>query len=171
MDTQESINDLFNYAIRLERAAEALYEKMAELFAHDLAVEKFWKQYAEEEHGHALYLERVRSAMDKRHLSEPADEGTLQQVHHCLEKTSKDRLEHIHDLEDAYLLAVEIESSETNAIFDFIITNFSTDQLKIATKFLRTQLTQHATKLEREFPSPYKSRIQRQMLRTNRKNV
>ncbi len=90
---------------------------------------------------------------------------------YCLEATSETRLESVHNLEDAYRLATEIESSETNAIFSFIIANFSTDELVKSQNFLRVQLEKHATKLEREFPLPYKSRLNRQNLSANKPTI
>lgn len=171
MDAPEYISDLFRHAINLERSAETLYKGMAELFSREPAVRKFWEQYANEENGHALYLERVRDAMEQTRLAEQADEAILRQVRYCLEATSETRLESVHNLEDAYRLATEIESSETNAIFSFIIANFSTDELVKSQNFLRVQLEKHATKLEREFPLPYKSRLNRQNLSANKPTI
>lgn len=161
-NTAKTVGGLFDYAIALERAAETLYRQLEKMFAHHPEVANFWGHYAEEESGHAAYLERIKANVEAQRLSQPADDLMLKNVRYCLEKTSPARLSTIQTLEDAHQLATELENSETNAIFEFMIVNFSTDELAQAHKFLRTQLNDHIARLEKDFPNPYKSRIARQ---------
>jgi rubrerythrin len=161
-DKVETVDKLFEYAIALEKAAQTLYKHLQKIFAEYPEVESFWKQYADEENGHAEYLARIRAQVDTSRLSERADDSMLRKVLHCLEQASPKRLESVKTLEDAYQLAVELENSETNAIFEFMVTNFSTSELANAHKFLRTQLSVHVARLENDFPTPYKSRVSRQ---------
>ena len=126
---QENINTLFTYAISLEKFAEKLYITMGEIFAHEEKIKKFWQQYAKEERGHALYLEKIRKGLTPTQLATPADSNILKKAFHCLERISTFSQDKIITFEDAYTLAVEFESSETNAIFNFMITNFSTADL------------------------------------------
>jgi hypothetical protein len=158
----ETVAELFEYAIALERAAETLYKQLEKMFANYPEVALFWKHYADEENGHALYLERIRASADVNRLSQPADGDMIQKVRHCLEKASPTRLADIKTLDDAHQLATELENSETNAIFEFMILNFSTDELAKSHSFLRTQLSTHIARLENDFPNPYKSRTARQ---------
>ena len=161
-NSTETIGELFNYAIELERVTETLYRQLEKMFAHYPEVALFWKQYANEENGHASYLERIRAGVDADRLSSPADDVILQKVQQCLGMASETRLEGIKTLEDAHQLATELENSETNTIFEFIILNFSTDELAKSHSFLRTQLNTHIARLENDFPNPYKSRTARQ---------
>ena len=159
-----TVAELFERAIALERAAEALYEQLEKMFARHLEVALFWKHYADEENGHALYLERVHEGVGEGRLIQPADEDILRKVHYCLEQASPARLTKVKTLEDAYQLAHELENSETNAIFEFIVLNFSTDELAKSHAFLRTQLNTHIARLDNDFPNPYKSKAARQSL-------
>jgi rubrerythrin len=158
----ETVGQLFEYAIALERATETLYKQLQNMFAAYPDVAIFWKRYADEENGHAEYLKRTKASVDVNRLSEQADEIMLKKVLHWLEQVSLKRLASVKTLDDAYELAVELENSETNTIFEFMITNFSTNELADSHKFLRTQLSVHVAKLENDFPNPYKSRISRE---------
>jgi hypothetical protein len=59
----------------------------------------------------------------------------------------------IADLQEAYELASELESGETNAVFEFLITHFSED--KKARIFLRSQLKSHVSQLMLQFPEKF----------------
>ena len=158
----ETVGKLFEDAIQLEKATEALYAQLASIFGDYPEVSKFWKHYADEERGHASYLERIRAVVEVGRLSNPADGAIFEKVQYCLETASQKRLEKIVNLDDAYRLAIELENSETNAIFEFMLVNFSTDELAKSHQFLRIQLSNHVAKLENEFPSQYRSQAARQ---------
>ncbi len=163
-NSTETIGKLFDYAIELEKVTEILYRQMGKMFAHNHDVEQFWMHIADEERGHASYLERIRAGVDTKRLSEPADEKMMQDVQMCLGASSQKRLDNIQNLEDAYQLATELENSETNTIFEFMIMNFSTDELSKSQKFLRIQLNKHLAGLETGLPSQYSSSIARRNL-------
>ncbi len=158
----ETVEKLFEYAIALEESAETLYKRLAEMFSGYPEVARFWKHYADEERGHAAYLKRIKAGVDAERLSAPADHLLFEKALYCLEGLSPQQLNTIVTLEDAYQLAVELENSETNTIFEFMIVNFSTEELTQSHRFLRTQLSTHITKLQNEFPLPYHSQIARQ---------
>jgi hypothetical protein len=160
--TVANIRELFGKAIELERAAETLYESFADFFAEHRTVASFWKHYADEEGGHAAYLERVLESLPADRLLEPANSHMLRGLNDCLRAASPDRLSNVYNLEDAFQLATELENSETNAIFEFIIMNFSTDELAKSHKFLRAQLSSHINKLQEAFPVEFRSVAARQ---------
>jgi ribosomal protein S7 len=170
MNDAQTVAELFEHAIELEKSLETLYRQFGGIFADHPEVAKFWKHYADEEKGHAAYLERVRDNAQAGRLSEPADEFMLQKVRKCLAEVSPPvQLKEIRTLDDAYQLAVDLENSETNAIFEFIIVNFSTEELAKSHKFLRVQLSEHVAKLTTHFPSQYMSKAVRK--NTSAKNL
>ncbi len=59
MSNNATIAELFDLAIAAEQACEALYHGLADRFAHHPAVADFWTAYADEEAGHARWLERL----------------------------------------------------------------------------------------------------------------
>lgn len=158
----ETVGKLFESAIELERAAESLYRQLERMFSNYPEVALFWKNYANEERGHAEYLERIRSEADTNRLSRQADSAIFAKARQCLNMAAQERLGNIKTLEDAFQLATELENAETNTVFEFMIVNFSTDELAKSHKFLRIQLSDHIARLENDFPVPYKSRVARQ---------
>ena len=77
----ETVGKLFDYAIELEKATETLYRQLGKMFADAHDVEHFWSHLADEERGHAAYLERIRKGLDNKRLSEPADDKIIHDVH------------------------------------------------------------------------------------------
>ena len=159
-----TIDELFSCAINLEKNTEQLYRKVGRLFSHDHAVAQFWSHYADEERGHALYLQRIKDGMDTERLSLAADYEIMTDAQNCLFRISQKEVENIQNLEDAYVLATELENAETNTIFEFIITNFSADELSKSRKFLRAQLNEHIARLETSLPIKYRSSAARRGL-------
>jgi Rubrerythrin len=160
--------DLFQCAIQLEKTAEFFYRRLGELFADYPDVVQFWNRFADEEHEHAVFLEEAREAVADDRLSLPVDESMLQRTKGHIDIRSRVNLESINDLEDAYQLALDLENSEINLIFEFMITNFSTRALKRSHKFLRKQLSEHIAELEQGFPIQYRSRVARQSVKVSR---
>jgi hypothetical protein len=60
-------------------------------------------------------------------------------------------LEAIKDFEDAYQLVTEIENSETNVVFRFLVENFAADEE--VRSFLRGQLGEHLGGLVKRLPA------------------
>ncbi len=154
MPKKATVTELFELAIRAEKVAEKLYCGLEEKFAHYPKVATFWKQYATEEAGHALWLDRLRKRLTFEELFEPADTYALGNARMALQFSVEDALEEIKDLQDAYHVANELESSETNAVFEFLITHFSCDEE--TQTFLKAQLRDHVTKLTTKFPMQFK---------------
>jgi rubrerythrin len=151
----ESIDQLFEMAIAAEKASEALYHGLQRKFAFNPELAAFWERYAIEEAGHAMWLTRLRDRADPAQLSAPADPLLLRDVRKALVLGVDRRLEGVKDLNDAYELVNELENSETNAIFDFLITNFAEDEEAVA--FMRAQLAEHIGRLVHGFPAAFRS--------------
>jgi hypothetical protein len=162
-----TVGELFETAIALEQGAEELYRRFAAMFPEHPTVEKFWLRYADEEQGHASYLEHIHSRLPAAELDKPGNSHLLEAARKTMVGSVDELLQRVHTLADAYDLALELENSETNAIFEFILLNFSGDELGKSQTFLRVQLHRHLTAFEREFPAKYKSRLLRQEVKAN----
>jgi rubrerythrin len=163
MANTETTAELFEMAIAAEKAAEELYFGFEERFAHHQDVVAFWRKYAEEEVGHARWLEGVRDKSSPEQLSAPADPSILKDARKFLRFSPQHALEGVTNLEDAYQLANELENSEINVVFEFIITNFSADES--AGSFLRAQLKDHIARLMTEFPARFSHSASRQAVK------
>ena len=163
MSNQESVAELFELAIAAEEAAEALYRGFGAKFAHHQDVATFWRKYADEEIGHIRWLDGVRDKSSLEQLSAPADLSVLKDAREFLRFSPQHALEGVTNLEDAYQLANELENSEINVVFEFIITNFSADES--AGSFLRSQLKDHIARLMTEFPARFSHAASRQAVK------
>ena len=155
-----TLERLFEVAIALERQAEALYSGFAERFAHCYEAVLFWRRYAADEVVHRTCLERLRDSLPPDKLGKPADGALLAAGERLLEITPFQRVAGLANLDDAYELSHELESSETNVIFRFLVGEFSHDKRVIAR--LADDLERHVEALVTAFPTAYRSRASRQ---------
>ncbi len=152
--SHKTTRELFELAIAAEKATESLYLGMAKLFAAYPDVAEFWEKYAAEEVMHAKWLRRIRDTASPERLAEDADPTQLENAHRALQMSVEHALAGINNLEEAYQLANDVENSETNAVFEFLVTHFSED--KKVQAFLRSQLREHVGRLMISFPAQFK---------------
>lgn len=161
-----TLGELLELAIRLEQAAEALYRGLEARFAHHPEVAAFWAQYAKEEAGHARWLEILRDRMGPDHLFRPADLRMIEVARDLLRTPPEQLLERVENLEDAYRLVTDLENSETNAIFEFLISDPA--MAEESRVFLRSQLHEHINRLVTDFPQAYAGTANRLSVKAQR---
>jgi len=103
--------------------------------------------------GHARWLEQLLKKLPPETRDAPADFDRLEAARHMIKVPLAQSLATVETLEDAYQLAHELESSEINTIFDFLLSTFADDPQ--ATQFARDQLSDHVARLSTGFPEPY----------------
>ena len=153
MSNTQTVNHLFDVAIAAENAAEAMYYILAESFAAYPSVAQFWREMAHGEVIHARALERIRSRLDGAALSAPASSEILTRATEAGRFDMAAAARAVVDLEAAYQLAHEVENSEINAVFEFLVGVFPENHA--VGDFLREQLQIHIRKLVTAFPEPY----------------
>ncbi len=166
MPKKATVNDLLELAIALERATDLFYRKLAALFAHEPEVERFWRHYADAEAGHARWIENLKAQLSKERLSKPASPEVMKMAKERLKAKPEELLNEITNLEEAYQKALEIETSETNAVFEFLITDYALTSR--SSEFLRAQLHSHMDELTRSFPMPYQNSARRAAIQAKR---
>jgi hypothetical protein len=150
MEPVGTIAELLEIAITAERNSERLYDSMSQMFIRFPEVALFWEHYANEEAGHARWMEHLRERMTPGHQAEPADGEVWRKALSLANTPVDDLLASIRTLQDAWELANELEHGETNLIFEFLIDNFSNDANTMI--FLRTQLREHMDHLTSHVP-------------------
>ncbi len=158
-----TIADLIELAIQIENACQALYENMEKKFSYTPEIAAYWHRYAAEEAGHARWLENLRARSTVEQLEQKASADILLHAQKMIIFSSSQADKNIGDLEDAYEIADELENSETNAVFEFLIANYAGDQSTAS--FLRTQLKAHVANLQNNLPIAYRSRLARRSLK------
>ncbi|MBN1874826.1 MAG: hypothetical protein JXA33_11400 [Anaerolineae bacterium] len=157
--TTSTVAELFSLAIAAERTAETFYQGLVTKFAFYPTVAEFWSMYAKEEEVHARWLAQLRDKLPLEELSEPADMTIVEKLQNVLQFSVEDALQRIHNLEDAYQMVNDLENSETNAVFEFLIEHFATDER--TQTFLRTQLRDHVGHLLIDFPTQFRTAMLR----------
>ena len=163
MSDRQSVRILFEYAIAAEHYARELYRAFAGLFTTDSRVTAFWQSYAAEEMGHATWLEQLLKKLPPEACDAPADPDKLDMARHIIKVPLAAALAEVETLEDAYQLAHELESSEINTIFEFLLFTFADDPR--ATQYARDQLREHVARLSTGFPESYTGAPSRRALR------
>ena len=143
---------MFELAIRIEKSQQALYHKLSEMFSHLSDVSDFWKGMEKDEMYHAKTLEKIRGSLHPYQLLTPADPSILRKIKEVLNTPLKERMNSIKTLNDAYDLSHEIENSELNMIFEFLVKEFeSSEETK---KFALEEIDYHLDKLMK-FPQTF----------------
>ncbi len=136
-----TVEYLFELAIAAEYAAEKLYRELMVRFVAYPEVCEFWKRMALEEVGHARGLERIRKNLTPEQLESPADPEMLKCALKALSVPLDRLLAQVTDLEVAYQLVSNLENSETNAVFEFLINHFAFNPELVP--FFNNQLRAH----------------------------
>ena len=149
-----TVADLFALAIAAETSAAELYRGLAAKFAGYSDVAEFWQRYVTDEIAHARWLARLQGNMSVEQLAARADPVMLENARRAANVSVEKLPADVHNLADAYELVNDLESSETNAVFDFLVSSFPMDQEVLS--FLRTQLTEHIDRLVTAFPERFR---------------
>ena len=116
-----------------------------------------------EEARHAEWLRDLENRLTPEQLAAPANDHTVALMEAVNQFSLENALGKVKDMEDAYQLVMDLENGETNAIFQFLLTNFETDER--IRDFIRAQLNQHIARLSTELPTGYKSIMMRRTIK------
>jgi hypothetical protein len=142
---RKTVADLFRAGIVLEKRVGAIYGQLARRFDHHREVFDFWKGMQADEIGHAEALDQIRAALTAADLARPVDAKTWSGAADLERFLARDRVGPVKTLDDAYLLAHEIEFSEINAIFKFLAAK--SIPFEDRADFVISQLSQHQEKI------------------------
>jgi rubrerythrin len=140
-----SFDEIFQSAIEIEKKAGNIYERFAELFAAFPKIVDFWKGMNQDESGHAKWLLEMKESLSEEALSSYPDYDLILKVHSIKKSLDEYSKKKIENLDDAYELANEIESSEVNNLFRLLTKKFvSSEDRK---KLLFSEINQHQLKI------------------------
>lgn len=149
-----TVADLFALANAAETSAAELYRGLASRFARYSDVAEFWQCYVTDEIAHARWLARLQGNVSIEQLAARADPIMLENARHAASLAVQTLLDRVRTLADAYELVNELEHSEINAVFEFLISSFPTDPEVLS--FLRAQLREHVERLVSAFPERFR---------------
>ncbi|MHC4288184.1 MAG: ferritin family protein [Planctomycetota bacterium] len=124
-----SLGELIETAIGAENAARKVYLGFTHKFVSRPDVSDFWQTMADDEGDHARILSQMRECVSAEELSAPIDARLAEMARHLKMLDIRKLVNSVDNLDDAYQTAYDLESSEVNAIFNFLTIRFlSTDE-------------------------------------------
>ena len=142
-----TIETLITLLLQAEDAGQRFYLRLMETFAHEPTAAEVWWTMGADEAGHIRLLEQVLHSLPPEQLQAPADPLWLEQARSAARFSPERTLARIQTLEDAYQEAHALETSEINAVFEFVMTEYFPKSLQRS--FVLNLLRTHVERLER----------------------
>lgn len=137
---------LFELAINAEKEARDFYRELARKFQHLPGVAAIWEDLQEDEEAHIQALLDARSGLTPEQLRASVDADVMWKAKAMQEFSVAKGLEVSETLTGAYQIAHELEHSEVNTVFEFMMTEFVDQEDQRA--FVAAQLREHLAKLD-----------------------
>jgi len=145
MKNEETYYTLFDLALSGENKGCDFFNALSATCDGYPEIAAFWKKMAADESDHISLLEELRASLTAEQLSLPTDPSMLWKARKVQQFSVKDTLEKIKTLDDAYERAHELESSEINTVYTFIMEALvSAEQRR---SFLKAEIKNHQNKL------------------------
>ena len=145
MERDITLANLLRLAIKAEETAEVFYRRLAEKFFEFDEISTLWEKMAEDENAHVRYIENIRESLTPAQLDADTDFDLLRKANEVVKFSADELLNSVKTLNEAYNLAHDIEHSEVNYVFRFLINKFAdSEQVK---KFAIAQLKEHLDRL------------------------
>lgn len=124
-----SVGGLIKTAIAAENAARKVYLGFTHKFISRPDASDFWQTMANDEGDHARILSEMREHVSAEELGMPIDARMAEKADQVKNLDIHKLVNSVDNLDDAYQIAYDLESSEVNAIFNFLTIRFlSTDE-------------------------------------------
>lgn len=122
-------SELINAAIAAEDAAQKIYLAFKSKFLYRPDIAKFWQTMADDESEHAQILASIHGRVAVKDLAVLVDIQMAEKAYELQALRVQELIETVNNLNDAYEIAYDLESSEVNTIFNFLTIRFlSTDE-------------------------------------------
>lgn len=110
-------------------AAQKVYLAFKSKFLAYKEVADFWQKMADDENEHAQVLASIHGRVAVEDLTAPADARMAEKTYLLQGLNVQELVDSITNLNDAYQIAYNLESSEVNTVFNFLAIRFlSVDQ-------------------------------------------
>ena len=147
LSDRQTVSDLLTLLLQAETAAQTLYLRLMEAFAHEPEAAEVWWKMGADEAAHIRLLEQILGSLSPDQLQALADPFWLEQARSAARYSPEQVLARIQTLEDAYQEAHALENSELNAVFEFVLTEYFPRPLRRG--FIHNLLREHVSRLDR----------------------
>lgn len=165
LSPKTTFKEIFENAIEIEKSAGQLYVKFAKMFSSFPKAAEFWKEMNKDELDHAKWLIEIKESLSDKELSSYPDYNLILKVHNINKLLDEYSAKNIDNLDDAYELANEIESSEVNNLFSLLAHKFISSEEK--RRILLSEITEHQMKIM-DFPKDFGDKILREEIKTEK---
>ena len=145
MNKSETYQNLFKIVVSTEEELRQLYQLFAKEFMHYKEISDFWKSMAKDEFLHIKELENIYKSLSENQLNETVDNTVIENARKNLKRIQSAKTTQIQTLNEAYELSHEIENSEVNAVFLFIMHECCPSKKQVI--FVEKEITIHLEKL------------------------
>ena len=142
---ERSTDIFFVYALEIEIKIGQLYKEFSTMFSDMPAIAAYWKDLLMDVMDYIKALRKIKESIDNEQVLPTIDDKIWDDVNHVRKKLDRDLLQSVNNLDDAYELAHELESSEVNAIFQFLTKKFMPKEERV--KFVVSTMKNHQKKL------------------------
>lgn len=115
-----SLGELIDTAIAAEDAARKVYLGFTHKFISRPDISDFWQTMADDEGDHGRILSEMRLHVSPEELSTPIDTRLAEKARQLQTLDIRKLVNSVDNLNDAYQVAYDLESSEVNTIFNFL---------------------------------------------------
>ena len=143
---ENTINTLFEMAIAAEKEARIFYRGLTKKFQHVPMAANVWRGMMQDEVMHFEELQKIHATLTEEQLRAPVDQSIMWKAESVREFSAENSLNQIETLGEAFQTAHELEHSEVNTVFEFIMTEFVDREDQRA--FVASQLREHLAKLD-----------------------
>ena len=119
-----SLGELIEAAIAAENAARKVYLGFTHKFIFRPDASEFWQLMADDEGDHARILSEMREHVSEEDMNTPIDARMTEKAEQLQTLDIRELVNSVENLDDAYRIAYDLESSEVNAIFNFLTIRF-----------------------------------------------
>ena len=146
MKKKHTVHTLFELAILAEQEVQSLYNYFSKKFYNNKQASKFWKLLANDENKHLDFLSKCFKSLNINIHNQLIDSSIINNAEKNINIIRNINKSEVKTVTEAYLITHEIENSELNVVFKFIIGNWLKDEQE--SKFALNELTIHLERLK-----------------------
>ena len=141
-----TVGEILDRAIKIEKRVADLYAVFAKRFSYVPGMSDFWRDLRRDEIGHMGELRVVYESLPAEKLRVPESRAISISVHRAMAFVEDDCFSRIKTLDDAYEIARNLESSEINAVFEYLTMELVSPASH--SEIIVNQVDEHEKKLE-----------------------
>ena len=143
---KKTLQALFARAADYETRCSEIYTELSARCDSVPSVAAFWDSFAKDEINHAEMIQEIHRSLTQQELSAPPTDDQWESLLATEDFLACVKVQSVHDLEEAYELAHEIENYELKIISQLFVNEIIKNNQLV--DFMKAQLDEHIHRLE-----------------------